>query len=351
MKYETKIYYLNDEEKKNILQKLLSYDHEALKKIYNAYRINYNTLKIKVLKNGFNTETAKEELNGFYFTFDGETLIYNDSLVHLFNKNSILHWFSSYKYGCYRVDELRRKNIFYVFEGERTPTKKDDFLIKSDRIKNIEIRYARSWGNIVYSNRFELIGKNMRNNKKVTLNCGSCKDKSEIIDKSGYVKYNLLENLKKKAEEIRRNKNLQAFQNLDKSEIIKKVNFSFNETMKKIFLICDIKNIEFMQKLYDGYSRKNLKYYINLYNKIIKLDYKKIDDFKNDLNNFYFLNAEKIKNNVYVAIATGNIWVNDLSNPEKKHLTEIEEETIFINENEFLYNNKYYNLRGEAIAC
>ena len=90
MKYETKIYYLNDEEKKNILKKLLSYDHEALKKIYNAYRINYKTLKIKVLKNGFNTETAKKELNGFYFTFDNETLVYIDSLVHFFNKNSLI---------------------------------------------------------------------------------------------------------------------------------------------------------------------------------------------------------------------------------------------------------------------
>ena len=348
MKYETKIYYLNDEEKKNILKKLLSYDHEALKKIYNAYRINYKTLKIKVLKNGFNTETAKKELNGFYFTFDNETLVYIDSLVHFFNKNSLLHWFSNY--GCYKVDELRRKNIFYVFEGERTPIKKDDFLIKSDRLKNIEIRYARAWGNVVYNNRYEATGINNRNNKKIILNCGSCKDKSDIIDKSGYFKYNLLENLKKKAEEIRKNKNLKEFQDLEKSEIIKKVNSLFDETMQKIFLICDLKNIEFMQKLYDSYKTKNLQYYIKLYNKIIKLDYKKIDDFKNDLNNFYLLNAEKIKYNVFVAIAAGNIWVNALSYPEKKDLTEIEEETIFINENKFLFNNKYYNLKGEAIA-
>lgn len=349
MKYETKIYYLNDEEKKNILQKLLSYDHEALKKIYNAYRINYKALKIKVLKNGFNTETAQKELNGFYFSFDNETLIYNDCQVHLFNKNSLLHWFS--KYGCYKVDELRRKNTFYVFEGEKTPIKKDGFLIKSDRLKNIEIRYTRAWGNVIYNNRYEVTGINNRNNKKITLNCGSCKDKSEIIDKSGYFKYNLLEDLKRKAEEIRKNKNLKEFQDLEKSEIIKKVNSLFDETMQKIFLICDIKNIEFMQKLYNGYKTKNLQYYIKLYNKIIKLDYKKIDDFKNDLNNFYLLNAEKIKNNVFVAIAAGNIWVNDLRNPEKKHLSEVEEETAFINENKFLFNNKYYNLNGEAITC
>lgn len=349
MKYETKIYYLNDEEKKNILQKLLSYDHEALKKIYNAYRINYKTLKIKVLKNGFNTETAKKELNGFYFTFDGETLIYNDSLVHLYSKNDLLHWFSNY--GCYKVDELRRKNTFYIFEGERTPTKKDDFLIKSDRLKNIKIGYASAWINVVYNNRYEATGKNTRNNKKVVLNCGSCKDINNIIDKSGYIKYNLLENLKKKAEEIRKNKNLKEFQDLEKSEIIKKVNSLFDETMQKIFSICDLKNIEFMQKLYDGYRTKNLQYYIKLYNKIIKLDYKKLEDFQNDLNSFYLLNAKKIKQNVFVAIAAGNIWINGLSNPEKKDLTEIEEETIFINENEFLFNNKYYNLNGEAIAC
>lgn len=350
MKYKTNIYFLNNEEKKIILRELLKHDREALKKIYNAYKIPYCNLKIKVIENGFSADTAKEELKGFYFVLENDELIYNDACVHLFNADYSAVWFSKYN-KKYKVDILRRNNKFYIFEGEKAPIKKDDFLIKSDRIKNTEIRYARSWGNIVYSNRFELIGKNKRNDKQIILDCGTYKNNNnyDIIDKSGYFKYNLLENLKKKAEEIRKNKNLQEFQNMEKSEIIKKVNFSFNETMKKIFLICDLKNIEFMQKLYDSYKTKNLQYYIKLYNKIIKLDYKKIDDFKNDLNDFYFLNAEKIQHNVYVAIAAGNIWVNDLSNPEKIHLSEVKEKTIFINENKFIYNNIYFNLKGEKI--
>lgn len=351
MKYETKTTILNEEEKKEILKKLISIDSHILKKVYDGYFIPYDeNFKILKIENGFNKNFYDEKMaNKFYFTFtkerifkndtyEKEIFIYNDSRCRYIsdNKNVDVYYFNKWN-DKRNIDKLRqnKNNIFYVFDGVVSSKVEERQKTKQFYNKNIDLlrfnKKEKYCGNMTKFE--EPIYKYYKKFYDVEIEKEICK--------SGYLKSDKIRKLKAKTRELKRERKQKQFDSLDKQKFIEELTQQKNKIMVDITKKINFEDYGLMSELYSYYNDYSIYNYLKLYNSIIKMEYKNIDAFYYDYNKIKTFSSDVIIESIYkIEYAKKIRSVNNLS--YNLYINDIAKEIIILNDY-ILYNNKKYD--------